>query len=142
MPSFRLHLLRVAGGGFITGSGSSFVDFFFANPADSDAVFNAISGTLAAQSAGPLRFVSLVGVRTRQVANANISFPTPTPFSPSGKLLLALCTAGQCVLDAATGVTVATIPVLGDTGNPTWVAGHRLVRRQSLPQLDCRDHRS
>ena len=52
-PSFRPHLVHVAGGGYIVGSNSSFADFFVASSAGTGAVFNAITGTPAEPAAGP-----------------------------------------------------------------------------------------
>ena len=52
-PSFRPHLVHVAGDGYIVGSNSSFADFFVASSAGTGAVFNAITGTPAEPAAGP-----------------------------------------------------------------------------------------
>ncbi len=116
-PGFGMHLVSVPGDGRVYGD-----SFFYADPAGTGAVFNVQIGSGVRQAAGPLRFVTLAGAQISQVPGAVIPRPMPTPFSPSGKLLLVLCPVGQCVLNAATGGTVAKIPFLGYDGGPEYPA--------------------
>ncbi|HLH84981.1 MAG TPA: hypothetical protein VKV38_17135 [Trebonia sp.] len=117
-PGFGMHLVSVPGDGWVYDD-----SFFYADPAGTGAVFNVqVGSTRVSRVAGPLRFVTLTGAQTSQVPGAVIPSPLPTPFSPSGKLLLVLCSVGQCVLNAATGGTVAKIPFLGYDGGPEYPA--------------------
>ncbi|MDQ2874908.1 MAG: hypothetical protein M3Y33_09000 [Actinomycetota bacterium] len=114
-PAFRLHLVLVPHAQF---------DWpFVPVPDGSGVIDNPVLGTRpASRTSGPLRFTSVTGSPTAHLPGTQVSPGTANPFSPSGRLLLALCGTGQCVLNAATGQVVSRIPVLSDGGNPAYPA--------------------
>jgi hypothetical protein len=113
-----MHLVLVPSDGNAV-SGRS---FFFASPAGTGAVYNVQTGPPNRPAAGPLRFVSLASMPTRQVPRAVIPSPLSTPFSPSRKRMLVLCPIGQCILNAATGARQAAFPFIGYDGEPEYPA--------------------
>jgi hypothetical protein len=117
-PGFQMHLVPVSGGGFAdTGP-----NYFFAQPTGAGAIFNLVTGPRNMPVSGPLEFVSLNGSRTAQFPTATIPVPVSTPFSPNGKLMLVLCTDGQCVLNAHTDAVVGRYRYVGYDGQREYPA--------------------